>query len=215
MNPKHTILGIDLSLTSTGLARLQIGKTPPETTLQTTTIRTHPHTCGTACLGYDCRPTAVMARRHNTILRKTLHAASTADLVVIERPVLSRKHQSGKQIDRCGLWWRLVGQLYARRIPTADVTPAQLKKFATDNGSASKTLVAQWMTQMWKAQLPNEVGLRAMADDEFDALALATMGGVRTARHLLPIRVLERHLHVIAGVEWPGSDAGKTRVAAN
>ena len=40
-------------------------------------------------------------------------------------------------------------------------------------------------------------------DNEFDALALATLGAIHLARHQLPVRVLERHLEVVSCIDWP------------
>jgi Holliday junction resolvasome RuvABC endonuclease subunit len=72
-----------------------------------------------------------------------------------------------------------------------------VKKFAADKGSADKAAVAAGMVRLWGERV--EPG----NDNEFDALALATLGAVHVARRQLPVRVLERHLEVVTSIGWP------------
>lgn len=209
-----TVLGVDPSLTSTGLARIDVrghyrDLGDDAVAVSTTTVTSAPQGCnpGDDCGDVDCRrcqPTLAMVRRQTRILKWLLGAADSASLVVLERPILLRHQQAGAQVDRAGLFYRFVSSLHAKRIPFADMPPQPLKKFATDNGAASKATVAAGMSDMWRRHLDPHV-LRA--DDEFDALTLATMGAVhRARRHQLPITVLDRHMEVLAGIRWPHND---------
>lgn len=226
-----TVLGVDLSLTSTGLARIALGDQADDVTVDLAAITSHPATCDETTRDHDgttprgrteftrhgytvldcrrCSPLTAMYRRQTRILRWLRGGLQGVDLVVVERPVLSRRQQGGAQVDRCGLYWRFVALAHAQHVVVCDVAPAQVKKFACDNGSASKTLVAQGMTRMWGSHVDADK-LRTMSDDEHDALSLASLGAVRLRGRLLPVRILDYQHQVAAGVAWPVTAIGGT-----
>ncbi|QPO17144.1 RuvC-like resolvase [Gordonia phage Lilbeanie] len=208
-----TILGIDPSLTGTGLARIQIhghhtDLGPEAIDVTTATFGTDPHKCVASCGDADHRPVRIVDSRHRKIL-KWLGAAldSRPELVVIEYPILMRQMGAGAQIERIGLFWRIVGQAHQRGIPVVPVVPAQIKKAVTDNGAAGKPLVAEHLDRLYRdvpLRIATHDGMpRYRTDDEYDALGAATMGAVRVAHRQLPIRVTEHMLTVTNSVDWP------------
>ena len=183
-----TVIGIDASLTGTGIARI---------TLDPFTIATHTiSSAGKKGATLDQRATRLRKLRDTII-----DHATPADLAIIEGP--SYASNTGSMWDRAAHWWNLVSTLHHLGVPVVEVAPARAKKFAADNGNADKTAVAAAMTRLWGDQVtPGN-------DNEFDALALATIGAIHLApRDALPITILERHRHVVAGI-WPKEDDDK------
>lgn len=183
------ITGLDLSLTGTGIAHIDIQR--PPTFEPTVTVRT----CTITSSG---RKTATWSDRADR-LRKLRNAvcdqAAGSQLVVIEGPAYAS--QVGSVWDRAGHFWNVLGTLDRLRVPYVVVAPQKAKQFSAGKGNADKAAVAAGMARLW--------GDRAAPgnDNEFDALALASMGAVRVARRQLPIAVLERHAEVVGGIEWP------------
>ncbi|MEV6105741.1 hypothetical protein AB0M28_13640 [Streptomyces sp. NPDC051940] len=104
------VVGLDLSLTSTGIAS---------------------HNWADAI-----RP---KNRGHNRLWQLTTEIADrvkVADLVVVEGPSYGSQGNSVHQL--AGLWWLVVHGLWRRRIPTAICPPAQRAMYATGNGRAGK-----------------------------------------------------------------------------
>lgn len=173
------VLGIDPSLTSTGLA----------------VIESH-HNVAACLTGYS-KSTGRRADAIAAIDRRIQHIADVvmnwlpADLAVIEGPSIGSF--GGSPWDRAGLWWRIVHRLLAAEVPVAVCPPKTRAKWATNNGSASKAQVAVAVSRLWP-QCPAEV------DDEWDALAFATIG----AQHLgLPVPTRAHHTAQLAKVAWP------------
>jgi crossover junction endodeoxyribonuclease RuvC len=111
------ICGLDLSLTSTGIAR--IGE---EAELWRITPK--------RATGCD---------RLNQILREITSRTDGAGLVVIEGP--SYGSTGGKEHERGGLWWLVRYHLWQASQNVAVVPPAVLKKYATGYGNAGKDTV--------------------------------------------------------------------------
>jgi crossover junction endodeoxyribonuclease RuvC len=129
------VVGVDLSLTSTGLAdscgRTQRVRTKscdgvPATVRRLATISREVHSFATMTAGED----GVDGPRY---------AADLADLVVIEGP--SFASTSGQQHTRGGLWWAVVDALHWADLPILVIPPTTLKKYATGSGSAGKDAV--------------------------------------------------------------------------
>lgn len=194
-----TILGVDPSLAATGLCRITIDTTTP------------PHEAGQLADLVQLQTVTVNSAGHKTDLpherrirvqamrRQILRAALGADLVLIETPFYNRMSTQGALVDRSWLWGSLLDGLHVEATPVAHVPIAKVKKIATGKGGGEgtdKTGVAAGLTKLW-GDLVTPRG-----DNEFDALALATIGAIKLARTRLPIRVLERHMEVVAGIDW-------------
>jgi crossover junction endodeoxyribonuclease RuvC len=149
------VVGIDLSLTASGIAA--IDDTVGIVTVATTVLKSKPDT-------------GTLASRHKrleTIAAGVIGFAGNAHLVLIEGP----SYASGGRgtWDRAGLWWWVVSILNLTGVALIEVPPKTRAKWATDKGNAGKSAVAVAMGRMWP-----EVSLTD--DNDSDALALASIG---------------------------------------
>jgi len=171
------IVGIDPSLTGTGLAILnQHGAWV--TTIMTTGRR------GDGLAERDHRIRYIV----NEVLADDM---CNADLAVIEGPAITRN--AGSAWDRAGLWWRIVHRLLANDVPVAVCPPSTRAKWATGRGNADKAAVAVAVARMWP-------DVELTDDNQADALALASMGAQRLG--LLPTDK-KHHTDALAAVAWP------------
>ncbi|MFJ9558228.1 hypothetical protein ACIRPH_30860 [Nocardiopsis sp. NPDC101807] len=146
MDHKPRVIGLDLSLTSTGLAS-SLGWTDR--------IKTKP----------DQYPTTF--DRLRAIRASVLSAARSANLVVVEQLAISS--QTGQHLTRAGLWHLVMEAIDAADVPWVAVTTQTLKKYATGKGNASKD-----ETMLAVARRFSE--WEVSGNDEADALVLAAMG---------------------------------------
>jgi len=109
------VIGLDLSLTATGIA-------------DGTTERLRPR---------DVEGSGRLEWLRESIMWRVAAPGLHADLVVMEGPAYSRALQKGHH-EAAGLWWLIRWSLHTERIPTAVVTPSALKKYATGKGDATK-----------------------------------------------------------------------------
>ncbi len=181
------VVGIDLSLTSTGIC-VVLGHGPSPD------ISVYRHRS-------EGRAGATLTERFARLrdIRWAVLDAVGADddLVVIEAPSLGQSRQAGTH-DRAGLWWTVVQALMARGIPVAEVPPSVRAKYATGAGNAGKDTVLAAVVRRYPQ-------VEVSGNDEADALVLAAMG----ARHLgEPIDSLPQvHLAAMSKVRWPEVDA--------
>lgn len=192
------VLGVDPSLTSTGLARITVESPTADREAVVDVV--------TTCLTSTGHKTDLPRQRRQRVQglrRGILRAAMGCDLVVMETPFYNRQSTQGAIMDRSWLWGTVVDGLDALGIPCVHMANKQRTKFATDNGNDGKEKVAVAMDRLWHAHLADKL----RNDDEYDALSLATAGVIKLhGRRRLPIRVLEHHLQVIAGLDWTEID---------
>lgn len=174
------IVGLDLSLTSTGVAVLDT--TTGSRMVERITSK------GKQDAGLRDRYTRLL--RLSTIISDIVHDACP-DLVVIEQPAFSRI--TGHQHDRSGLWWLVLHAIGDCKI--AEVAPTARAKYGTGKGNAGKDAVLAAVVRRYS-------DVEVEGNDDADALILAAMG----ARHLgapiedsLPIA----HLAAMDSVKWP------------
>ncbi|MGV9742840.1 crossover junction endodeoxyribonuclease RuvC [Nocardia farcinica] len=181
------VIGIDPSLTGTGLAILthRPGRDSIDTQLHT--------------FASTGRRSDTWAQRYQRLirLRGNVMAAvpRTTTLAVIEGP--SYASTGTGQHDRAWYWGLLYGALSSLGIPVAVCPPKTRAKWVCDNGNAGKADVAAAVSRLWPL-------VEWRGDDQADALCHASIG----AQHLrmpVPYRVLERHKLAIAKIEWPTS----------
>jgi Holliday junction resolvasome RuvABC endonuclease subunit len=174
------IVGIDPSLTATGVCVLTPHRTPRLRTVGSTGTRTD-----------------TWQRRGHRMrdLRDRIMATIPNDttLACIEGPAYNA--QTPSNWDRAHLWWLLHDALTWMRVPTAVIPPATRAKFATDKGNADKTAVAIAAARMWP-------GTTISDNNQADALILATTGAVKL-RTPVPFTVLERHRLALSKIVWP------------
>lgn len=171
--PPPKVLGIDLSLTGTGLS--------DGTWCET--IRT----TGRRGDSYPLR-LARIARITDAVMDHARHV----ELAVIEGPAL--RSVDGHVWDRAGLWWQVVRRLHAADVHVAVVPPTVRAKYATGNGSASKDSVLLAAARRWPAAAPEN-------NNEADALILACMG--LDWLGCPPVPMPKAHRVVLDRVAWP------------
>lgn len=162
------VVGVDLSLTATGIAS----------------------TAGW-CLKHgqpgltDAKvPVAGRASRLTELARELLEHIGTPDLVMIESPALSRAR--GGTFERGYVWWRVVRGLCEAGVPLAEVRANQLKQYATGSGNAVKGLVLVAVSRRWPQ-------FETLGDDNMaDAVVLAAMGADLLGAPLCPMPAKNR-----------------------
>lgn len=175
-----TVLGLDLSLTSAGIAILTDG-----------------HPTLITSLGHRSPNGKSYAHRSNRIVSQCRAimaplADHAIDLAVIEGPSYGDNLPSNH--DRAGLWWGVFSALRARRVPVAVIPPATLKLFTTGNGRAKKHEMTA-MAREW-------FGPRVQNTDQADAICAATVGAFWMDDNV-PFIVKDQHRNRISAIEWP------------
>lgn len=162
------IVGIDLSLTGTGLASIVDGV--PDTHV----VVSKGEKADDLMQRFDRQSTISNEILDFTLGRSHQHQVfeDRADLVVIES-LFNSGTFAGSLIDRAGLWWRIVGSLLVWDVPVVHATPGQGKMFLTGAGNADKGAMAMYASKVWPDWEPST---RKNANDEADALALASIG---------------------------------------
>jgi crossover junction endodeoxyribonuclease RuvC len=130
------ILGIDPSLTATGVAVLCTEADihgHDHGTWQVTTIRSKPN-------GADYRSSLRRMEKIATDLVDWVHIRAMQDegpdLVIIEGPAFSKNN--GMAHERAGLWWRIYERALDYAVPVLIVKPNVRAKYATGRGNAGK-----------------------------------------------------------------------------
>jgi Holliday junction resolvasome RuvABC endonuclease subunit len=181
------VVGIDLSLTSTGVAACD----PDTGAMYAVAVRS---------TGHANDPLTVKAARASAMAADIVAAVDACHpfLVVIESAYFNTGATDNSAHRRAGLWWMVVCEL-SGRYPVAEVTPAGLKKFVTGSGSASKEAREMAVASRFGADVLGErVG---SADDRADAAGLAAMGGYAAGYDTFD-RTAARNAAVQA-VQWP------------
>jgi crossover junction endodeoxyribonuclease RuvC len=179
------VLGVDPSLTATGLALVD---TATNAVIDTWTITTKGKADDTL-------------RQRQTRLDRIAHDAGVidTDLVVIEGP--AHGHTTGHHHDRSGLWWAIVTAFHSLDVPVVEVTPASLKKYATGKGNAGKDTVLLEVARRYPTVM-------VANNNEADALVLAAMGCHHLTGHGLTI-LPAAHVAALAAVTWPAPKSGR------
>lgn len=184
------VVGIDLSLTSAGIAILRDGK-PIQIT--------HVGHKGRDGASYQNRSRRVRSQCQTVlrVLDPPLHPRpawiiSTIDLAVIEGP--SYGSQFGHEFDRAALWHGVYGALEARGVPIAVIAPNTLKLWFTGDGAASK----QRMTDTAMARFVEPISTH----DEADAIG-AAVAGAYWLGDPIPFEPSQRQREALDKVQWP------------
>lgn len=182
-----TVVGLDLSLTATGGARIIRDFTQPGTPIVETTLH------GTKATTDD-----VVARAHRltNMAAQIVSWCQGADLVCIERPAYASN--SGSVTDRAGLWWLVCARLVrGLQVPVVDIVNNHLKCYATGKGNASKDAVLAETVRRYGDLVPH------LADNnEADALQLAALGWHHLTGHPL-VDLPQTHTRALTAVTWP------------
>lgn len=178
--PAPRIIGLDLSLTSTGLA----------CTCGIHRIKSHPRLEITRFSRLRIITLGVM--HHVLGTSEICGRGQRADLIVVEDLALSRS--TGQHLTRAGLWHLVMNEIDNEGIPYAIVSPTSLKKYVTGRGNAGKDEVLAAAIRRWP-------DAPIHGNDEADAYALQAMG----LDHLghPPAPVPKTHRQALAKVTWP------------
>lgn len=169
------VLGLDLSLTATGVAGLGWA----------TTLRYPARKTGQDALQYSHQR---LRWYHDNLADSYLNGVA---LAVVEGLALGQ-HNSGTAA-LAGQSWMIRDLLWRRNIPYAMVSPTALKAYATGRGNASKAEVASSVLLWW----PGFDG----DDNAADAAVLAAMGAHRLG---YPLDTVTRsRTDTLAGITWP------------
>lgn len=149
-SPVERIVGLDLSLTETGVAVYRSDRVAIITT-------------------YSIHSTAKGIPRileiRNLVVEEIVRFTGVQHVVIEGLALQSR---TGSALDRAGLWFLVTTALYKREIPVYVVPPMTLKKFITGKGNSDKNIVLREIYKRWHYEAPN--------DNEGDAYGLCRMG---------------------------------------
>lgn len=178
-----TVIGIDPSLTSAGLAvlRLRDGAVIGETMR----IRPPAKLSGHARMDYQRK--AVLHEIH------MLGVRYDNLLIVIERAIPQRQAFA---LENLGLWWLITHSLWANEIEYAQVVASSAKKYITGNGRAEKDEIMVVLFKKYR-----ELAETITGNDTADALVFAIMGADRLGWPV-PQVAKEQRKSLDAGM-WP------------
>lgn len=195
------VVGLDLSLRSTGIARV---------TVDGGDVRTYTTTVGRPA---EARATLVQRWHRLDATRDAIvdevippvfdRAACRdyPDLVVMEGPAFSSASNAGGE-DLTGLRWLVLDALLVADLTVVVVAPTTLKAYATGDGRASKAHVVAAVRKHYGDRFTLPTG--HAVEDVCDAIALAAMGA-RALGH--PIDQLpEQHTRAMRTPRWPSTD---------
>lgn len=183
------VMGLDLSLTATGLALVVDGEVVEATRIRTTGKK-------------NDDLAARRARLNGGIFQPVMEeaAAFVPDLVVIESPSYGSKF--GSPHDRSGLWWMVVDCLFDLGAPVGTVSPQGRAKYGTGKGNADKATV-------YAAAQKTYFDVELADDNVADAVLLAAMGSrylgkpvERTLSGRLS-KLSDKQLEALDGAAWP------------
>lgn len=187
-----TVIGLDTSLTGTGIASSRgwchvIGYT-----------RTRTKDPGITQLPHPARLTAMKGVRD-----QVLTTIGRPDLVVLELPAPSRS--GGGAHERAWLWWECYDRLTQADIPIALMSTGQRALYATGKGNASKNAVVDAVARRWPAWTTEG------DDNAADAVTLMAAGRDWAGHPIAPMP--KTHRAAIAKALWP--DLALTTAALN
>ncbi|MFC4373330.1 hypothetical protein ACFO5K_04375 [Nocardia halotolerans] len=181
MTTFERVIGIDLSLTATGIAQSRVGEQTADLRVIETTGRKNDRWIDRwHRLGYIT----------HTISHHVIVNAPT--LAVIEAPAYASN--TGAMHDRSGAWWLTYSMLADEGVPILPVAPNIRAKYATGKGNASKDEVLAAAVRRYPL-------LDINSNDTADAVILMAIG-----RRLIgdPIDDLPaKHLEALATLEIP------------
>jgi crossover junction endodeoxyribonuclease RuvC len=149
MTDTLTVCGLDLSLTSTGCAKIASGPlVEPPWTFRIRSARK----------GWDRLESQV--NRIGQAVKEI-----DPDLIAVEGPGYHAAAQGSYWHETAGLWWSVTHRIWLTGRPMVIIGPSVLKKFATGSGSAKKSAMV--------GQAIRRFGLDGIEEDEADALWLA------------------------------------------
>lgn len=161
------IVGIDASLTGTGICVLQVGPG----------LFAQPGDYETFLIASKLKGPARLIE----IRDRVANFCKNASMVLIEDYAFARA-QGAHQIGELGGVLRVM--FVEQGLNWIEVAPAAVKKFATGKGNASKEQIAAWVQKRW--------GVMFDSNDETDAFVLAKIGEALIASQVNNEEVLKK-----------------------
>lgn len=153
------VVGLDVSLTNTGVATL--GCTPDDRwTVHAYTVPTAPVAPGGGA------PEPLLLDRMDYVASTVATACEHADVAAIERPAFAAKGNALSTL--AGLWWLTFRRISRLDIPVVIVSATSAKKYATGSGNAAKRDMSRATVRMFP-------DVETRCGDEDDALVIAAL----------------------------------------
>ena len=164
------VVGLDLSLTGTGVAAIAV-----DAATLSTAIHASPPPATNSL--------AAHAARHRLLADGIITQVVSTDpvLAVIEGLQFSVKMRDSSLTRRGFLWWAVVEGLCEAGVPLMEVTPQQIKQFATGKGNASKSEMVAAYAKAWP-----DAPLGRNVEDRADAAHAAALGAAWVGVEGLP-----------------------------
>jgi crossover junction endodeoxyribonuclease RuvC len=201
------VAGLDISLSSTGLAIIDDSDVVPITTRRITSQPVkRPDGLAPSLQDRQLRLRAIEDRimvRLGMCPPGTRGISRLPDLVLVEGPSLG---SFGGQMthESAGNWHRIVARVFDLGIPVAEVSPPQVKQYATGSGSTQgKTKVTKEMVITAVNLRYGDVGAAIHQDDEADALVLAAMAARYLGHPIEGTPLPPANLAALKKIRWP------------
>lgn len=198
------IVGLDLSLTSTGIAtvqawpgRLDAESGVPQPRRPDVSLRRVISKAPTRRRGDPPPALGVRSHRLRRVAGSIITAATGADLVVVEGP--SYDSSGAGTWDRAGLWWLIVARLTGAGLNVVEVPPASVKMYALGKGGGAGIGKDEVLAAVIRRYLPV---VEVPGNNEADALILAAMGARFTGHPIEPDGLPQTHLRAMNAVRW-------------
>lgn len=186
---EHVVVGLDLSLTSTGIAVIHL-----DDQVDTHRVRSIGHAGDT--LDQRCTRLGLLASR-------ILHLVPAGALVTVEGPAFGMRAQSGTH-DRAGLWWIIVAELLDNGHVVVEIPPKNRAQYATGKGNAAKDHVLA-------AAVKRYPDVDITGNDVADAVIIAAMARRRLGH---PIdQMPQAHWVALDKIVWPHNTTPALAVA--
>lgn len=181
-----TVVGLDLSLTSTGIAHITWNGDEVVADIHRAQSK------GSKTDTWEARSLRIL-NLANEIQKRVLPAA----LVVLEGPSFNSVSVSSH--DRAWLWGKVFDRMMLNGVPVVVVPPSSAKKWSTGKGNADKDDMVLAAGRMWPA-------LDGIKNDTADALALAGIG-MQMLGGPCPFALTKYRTDVVAGLRLPEEEA--------
>ena len=165
-----SVIGLDLSLTGTGVAAIAV-----DTAELSTAVHASPPPATENLTGH--------VARHRQLADGIVAQVVAADpiLAVIEGLQFSVKMRDSSLTRRGFLWWAVIEGLCSAGVPVMEVTPQQIKQFATGKGNASKSEMVAAYAKAWP-----DAPMGRNVEDRADAAHAAALGSAWVGVEGLP-----------------------------
>jgi Holliday junction resolvasome RuvABC endonuclease subunit len=193
------VVGIDPSLTRTGITLLTVGG---DGVARPKVLRE----CGYHCVdspGFDASSDRIVSQAR-TVAAIIDKLAARPELVMVEAMIPPRDALPS-YLERAALWYGIWSAIKARGLPRAVIQPTTLKKWATGAGRADKELVLAEVRNWWP-DIP--IANHDIADSAVCAAAAAMRLG-----WTMPFPTRRRHVEGLTTVRWPSHPCAKPEPA--